>query len=351
MKRNFHLVTGGILLGCILILSLGKSQKEVVHEMSFQTVGVEKKEQQVTKIYEPLDSPSSSPFVYPNCLFELERSSSAKERKKSDIVRENQPLEVGDLKLVSSTSNDYSLKETEVNHKKKTKVEPSLPQLVTQNLMLHQGTSFNWKQPILVAMDESNRPLSLERIQINGRVNSQVVGVYPVVYSYAYGNQQEFSSRSLIYVLPLSNELLNDRVAEKEMCYLLNQYRQRYHLSQLTETAQLNQAARLRSQELEKNYGHTRPNGSNFATIGEQIGLSLSAQGQLGENIQVIPYQSDMTTQQVVQKLFSGWVKSSAHNQNMLTSFYDKAGFGIYKGTYKGKPVIFGTQWFLQSAK
>lgn len=258
---------------------------------------------------------------------------------------------VTDWQSAGTTGENRQLEAVQLRLKKKTTAATKMPQLVTQNLMIHQSSSFNWKKPIIVAVDQKDQPLSLENIQVNGSVNNQVVGVYPVVYSYSYGNQEVISSRSLIYVLPTQAYLLEDRVAEKEMLRLVNQHRAIYHLPPLADKAALSQAARLRSQELEQNYGHSRPDGTNFDTIGEQLGLAVSEEGQLGENIQVIPYHSDEGTEQMVHTLFSGWVNSASHNQNMLTSVYNEFGFGFYKGSYQGKQVIFATQWLFQQNK
>lgn len=105
--------------------------------------------------------------------------------------------------------------------------------------------------------------------------------------------------------------------AAQEVLRLVNAARAQNGLSALTLDASMSRAASVRASELAKSFSHTRPNGTRGLTALAEAGVSYRA---AGENI--------AAGQQTAQAVMSGWMNSSGHRANILSSKYSRLGVG-----------------------
>lgn len=111
-----------------------------------------------------------------------------------------------------------------------------------------------------------------------------------------------------------SQDAFAERVVE-----LVNAERAKAGVAPLTVHSGAAAAAQVRVKELEKNFSHTRPNGSDFSTALTQAGVRYTA---AGENIAY----GQQTPEQVMQV----WMNSSGHRANILNSNFTSIGVGHY---------------------
>lgn len=113
---------------------------------------------------------------------------------------------------------------------------------------------------------------------------------------------------------------------EQEVVRLVNEQRAKNGLSALTHNWELSRVARYKSQDMADNryFSHTSPTyGSPFDMI-RAFGLSFRT---AGENIAY----GQRTPQEVV----NGWMNSSGHRANILSSSYTQIGVGyVANGSY-----------------
>lgn len=102
---------------------------------------------------------------------------------------------------------------------------------------------------------------------------------------------------------------------------LVNEERSKYGLKPLTMTESLTEGAMIRAAETTVNFSHTRPNGDSCFT-------AFNWTSYVGENIAY----GQRTPEQVMQ----GWMNSSGHRANILSSNFTTIGIGCfeYNGTY-----------------
>ena len=151
-------------------------------------------------------------------------------------------------------------------------------------------------------------------------------------------NKDKIKNPDLIYpgdkvYVPLFSGV---KAIEQEVIRLTNLERQKAGLSPLAHNWELSRVARYKSEDMSnKNYfSHTSPTyGSPFTMI-KNFGISYSA---AGENIAM----GQTTAQAVVQ----GWMNSSGHRANILSTNFNKIGVGYAKSS-SGK--IYWTQMFIR---
>ena len=76
----------------------------------------------------------------------------------------------------------------------------------------------------------------------------------------------------------------------------------------------------MRAKELSEKFSHTRPNGTSCFTVFKEYGLEENS--FKGENI-AYGYVN-------ASKAMEGWLKSSGHKNNILSSTYQEIGIGMY---------------------
>jgi len=105
-----------------------------------------------------------------------------------------------------------------------------------------------------------------------------------------------------------------------EVIRLTNLERERAGAPRLEANLLLTQAAEIRAREIARSFSHTRPNGSQWASVIEETGLSL---GSWGENIAG----GQLTAASVV----SSWMGSPGHRENIVRQNFDQIGVAVYR--------------------
>ena len=101
---------------------------------------------------------------------------------------------------------------------------------------------------------------------------------------------------------------------------LVNNERKKASLKPLTIDKDLIFVCGVRAEELNKQYSHTRPNGSSFSTVLDQYDADYSTRS--GENIA-----AGFTAPK---DAVDGWMASAKHKANILNTNYTKMGLNIY---------------------
>lgn len=105
-----------------------------------------------------------------------------------------------------------------------------------------------------------------------------------------------------------------------EVYRIVNRERQQNGLPALTYRADLQAAADLRAKEIVELFSHTRPNGTSCFTVVSEAGIAYRA---LGENIAY--------GQRSAAEVMNGWMNSSGHRANILSSNFTGMAVGFYQ--------------------
>jgi len=117
-----------------------------------------------------------------------------------------------------------------------------------------------------------------------------------------------------------------------------NLQREKYGLSSLKESPELNASAAIKAQDmLAKQYvSHLSPLGEGVADLVKRVGYQFIA---LGENLALGNFQDD-------EILVQGWMDSPGHRQNILSLQYQEIGAAVLRGEFEGKITWLAIQHF-----
>ena len=126
-----------------------------------------------------------------------------------------------------------------------------------------------------------------------------------------------------------------------EMLKQLNEYRIANGLAELKLSSICVQAANVRVQEQAISFSHTRPGGTRFLTVYDDIGYGDIFDIK-GENLQKHSDASyDIDTASLVTEAIENFKLSESHNALMLSGNYEYVGFAVY---FPGDGIIFIAQ-------
>lgn len=145
------------------------------------------------------------------------------------------------------------------------------------------------------------------------------------------------TTKKKVKVLSASEE----KVAEKELFRLVNNYRAKNKVKRLKGSVKLNKAAKTRSVEIQTKFDHVRPDGRAVRTTATDAGLKNF--WDVGENIASNTGYKFKNGKEAAKKLFDQWLKSPGHRQNMLYSDYDYMAFGVTTTEHS----VYGATMFL----
>ena len=131
---------------------------------------------------------------------------------------------------------------------------------------------------------------------------------------------------------PEMEEETQDTTYVEQVVKLVNEERKKAGLSELTLDKSIEAAAHIRAKEIEQLFSHIRPNGSAFATVLKEQGISYTG---AGENI--------AWGQATPEEVMRAWMNSDGHRANILNSKFTKIGVGFYQNS---KGVKHWTQLF-----
>jgi len=126
-------------------------------------------------------------------------------------------------------------------------------------------------------------------------------------------------------------------VSSKEIIDLVNQVRRENSLAVLKENERLDQAARMKAEDMAENnyFAHTSPQGISPWHWFESAGYDYK---YAGENLAM-----DFTT---VKSAHEAWMKSQTHRDNILSSKYNEIGVAIVSGKIDGHETLVAVQLF-----
>jgi uncharacterized protein YkwD len=107
----------------------------------------------------------------------------------------------------------------------------------------------------------------------------------------------------------------------REMLVMINDARAQVGAAPLALSAELCEAANIRAEETATSFAHTRPDGTSFSTVLDDIDYSGSR--ACGENI--------AAGNSTVAATFNQWLNSQGHYENMVNANYKYVGIGYYK--------------------
>ncbi len=105
----------------------------------------------------------------------------------------------------------------------------------------------------------------------------------------------------------------------QEVVNIINRERSSRGLKNVSANDKLMKAASIRAAELEKNFAHQRPDGSDFYTVLGEINYNYQ---MCGENI--------AWGQETASEVMQDWMNSDGHRANILGD-YKEVGIGLYK--------------------
>ncbi len=149
------------------------------------------------------------------------------------------------------------------------------------------------------------------------------------VYTYQLGcNVQNFTDKlqecfpNIIF--PGCNNSGNNNTSEhafiQQVVNLVNEERAKEGLAPLTIDTKVQAAAMVRAEECEERFSHTRPDGSNFATVLKEQNVSYRS---AGENIAY--------GQRTPEEVMKAWMNSSGHRANIMNANFTTIGVGYYE--------------------
>ena len=128
-----------------------------------------------------------------------------------------------------------------------------------------------------------------------------------------------------------------------EMLRQINEYRAANGVRELKLSSICVEAANVRVQEQVSAFSHTRPNGTRFLTVYDDLGYK-GVFDIKGENLQKHSDASyDIDTASLVTEAIENFKLSESHNALMLSDSYEYVGFAVY---FPGNDIIFIAQEF-----
>ena len=128
-----------------------------------------------------------------------------------------------------------------------------------------------------------------------------------------------------------------------EMLRQINEYRVANGVRELKLSSICVEAANVRVQEQVSAFSHTRPNGTRFLTVYDDLGYK-GVFDIKGENLQKHSDASyDIDTASLVTEAIENFKLSESHNALMLSDNYEYVGFAVY---FPGNDIIFIAQEF-----
>lgn len=139
----------------------------------------------------------------------------------------------------------------------------------------------------------------------------------------------------------LSYNLTNNIDIESHIFDQVNELRVSLGMSPVTSNNILVGAAFTRAKELPELFSHTRPDGSDWYTVFDNIPYIFK---NCGENLTT---GTGLTREQAYNKIFDSWYNSPGHYANMVNPDFKEIGIAVYfdpSGTYYATQ-IFGTEF------
>lgn len=246
-------------------------------------------------------------------------------------LKENETTYARTEELTSEITTTETTTTTKKNKDTTTKVKDTTNKTTTKKESTKKTTTKTTKTTLNYTIE------TREEVDEETKYGTVIKTVYKVkVKIYNDGREEETERKKSKTIIDASNyngttdtlksEALNvvssNNDTYNEMLSYVNTYRSEVSISPLTIDANLNLAATIRAMEMAyaDKFSHTRPNGSDCFTIINELGISSYL---VGENI--------ASGQRNVAAVSGSWKNSSGHYANMISTNFNKVGFGKYK--------------------
>lgn len=147
------------------------------------------------------------------------------------------------------------------------------------------------------------------------------------------------SKACLIAFIAFSPRIIseNNDVSAEELVNLTNEYRLNNGLEPLSVNARLTQAAVNKAKDMFEHdyFDHTSPDGKRFSQWIKELGYQYF---YVGENLAI-----DFDT---AGEIFSAWIESPAHRENILRAQFTDIGIAAMRGKYKNRLTLAVVQMF-----
>jgi uncharacterized protein YkwD len=130
----------------------------------------------------------------------------------------------------------------------------------------------------------------------------------------------ETTAPANLQYVPMTSQ---EKAVADQLLVLLNNYRKTKGLAPVAAGSGYLKAASIRADEAAVVFQHDRPDGSDFYTVLEDLGLPFVA---CGENL---AGRSGGISDQTAGLLMDQWIQSAGHNDNMLNPDWKYAGIGV----------------------
>lgn len=146
-----------------------------------------------------------------------------------------------------------------------------------------------------------------------------------------------FAVTNIQSILLISSDTFSSAILPAVLIDLTNDNRENGSLSELSHSALLDQAARLKAEDMaaKSYFSHQSPGGETPWYWFERVGYEYA---YAGENLAVHFSDSD--------KVVDAWMRSPGHRANIMSGNYTEIGIGTARGEYKGTPTVFVVQLF-----
>jgi uncharacterized protein YkwD len=135
-------------------------------------------------------------------------------------------------------------------------------------------------------------------------------------------------------------------LVEEELLALINAARAKEKLEPLVVEESMLWAARLRSEELHTEFSHTRPDGTPYSTVFDEVGFAYSGKWH-GENASSLIFPAgEYDEKQIAAIMYGDLAGSPGHSSNMLRSQYAQVGIGVTAVAEKGETKVCSSQLF-----
>lgn len=301
-------LTVASILGILNVLLVGCSKTEV-EEVIIPTT-TEVREDVVEEIIDVADVEDN---------LEVEETEDITSTTTPDEIDKEEILET-EVSVTNNTNNTN-------NDDKEIKVEISVPE--TQEIIEVES---------IVGLVNNDDEDTIENTQENADILVEVLDEEPVTNVEVLDAYLNIDSNVDGY--SLNYNLTGNIDIESHIFDQVNELRQSLGVAPLTSNNILVGAALTRSKELTELFSHTRPNGTEWSTIFNEIPYNFRA---CGENLTT---GTGFTRQQAYNKIFESWYNSPGHYANMLNPDFKEIGIAVYfepDGTYYATQM-FGAQ-------
>lgn len=204
----------------------------------------------------------------------------------------------------------------------------------TFNLNIYVDGAFDQTIVKTIKKGESYQPAT-KNLGLDENVYDLYSAVTYPVKNWIGGKTYDYDFEVYTYKPLPDSEVQNYR---NTMLKKVNELRAQNGLTPYEFSGALIHLAGIRSEELDTNFDHIRPDGTGFTTLLDEYTINYTG---AGENIAFL-YSRERNGNKLAEYIYSQWLGSAGHKANMLSSRFTNIGIGVYVN----KNDVYSTQLF-----